>query len=477
MEFEPVIGLEVHVELNTASKIFCSCPTTFGSPPNSNVCPVCCGMPGVLPVLNGAAMEKAALAGLALEGTISSFTRFDRKQYFYPDLPKGYQISQLDHPVMRNGRIVLETETGPRTIRINRLHLEEDAGKLLHSETPGDDASRVDLNRAGVPLIEIVSEPDIGSAKEAVQYLVELRKIMKFSGVSDVNMEEGSLRCDANVSIRPKGEAKLGTRVEIKNMNSFRYIEKAINHEIKRQTRVIEEGGRIVQETRLYDSGADRTIAMRSKEEANDYRYFPEPDLVPYMFDAATVEKIRSSLPELPGSLRKKFAETYGLPAYDADLLSSERPVAVLFEETAKLTKNPKTVSNWIMTDVLKFLNDSGTPPEKLALTPLHLAELIASVEKGTLSGKMAKEVLAETLSTGKSPAEIVKEKGLVQESDSGKLETVADEVLAENADAVAKYKSGKTGVLGALVGAMMKKTAGRANPKLCNEILARKLS
>lgn len=477
MEFEAVIGLEVHVELNTASKVFCSCPTRFGAAPNSQVCPVCAGFPGALPVLNAEALRKAVLAGLALEGEISPVIRFDRKQYFYPDLPKGYQISQLEHPVMRNGRLTIRTESGEKTVRINRLHLEEDAGKLLHAEDSGEEASHVDLNRAGVPLIEIVSEPDLSSAKEAVAYLTELRKVMKFIGVSDVNMEEGSLRCDANVSVRPKGEARLGTRVEIKNMNSFRFLERAVQYEVRRQVRVLEEGGTVAQETRLYDPDEDRTYVMRTKEEAEDYRYFPDPDLPLFVLAAEEVERLRALLPELPAAMRRRFVAEYGLPEYDADLLTSERALATLFEGAARMSGRPKAVANWIMGEVLKHLNTTAAAPEDLRLTPEHLAELVGLVERGTLSSTMAKEVLAETLTTGRAPSAVVAERGLAQESDAARLEALADEVIAENAEAVAKYRAGKTGVLGALVGAMMKKTGGRANPRLCNEILARKLS
>jgi len=473
MDFEPVIGLEVHVELNTKSKIFCSCSTNFGDAPNSNVCPVCCGMPGTLPVLNEEALLKACLAGLALDGTILPVTRFDRKQYFYPDLPKGYQISQLDFPVMKNGKIIIETENGPKVIRINRLHLEEDAGKLLHSEN----GSLVDLNRAGVPLIEIVSEPDLSSAKEAVKYLVELRKIMKFAGVSDVNMEEGSLRCDANVSVRPVGSQKLGTRVEIKNMNSFRFAEKAIQYEIERQVKILKEGKKVLQETRLYDSQKDITVSMRSKEEAEDYRYFPEPDLLPFVFDEKLLKTLKESLPVMPSKLKAKFIEDYSLPSYDAEILSSEPFFANLFEETAKKVKNPKTVSNWIMTEIMKFLNETKKDPNSLNFSSDYLAELINSVEEGIINSNSAKEVLSESLKTGKSPLAVIKDRGIMQVSDENELSKLVDEVLLENPDLVDKYRSGKNTVFGALMGAVMKKSKGKANPQLCNKILREKLS
>jgi len=475
MEFEPVIGLEVHVELNTKSKIFCGCSTNFGDPPNSNTCPVCCGMPGVLPVLNSMVLEKAVRAGLALGGTAAEYSRFDRKQYFYPDLPKGYQISQLNYPIVKGGEIVIKTGTGEKKIRINRLHMEEDAGKLIHSE---DESGRsfVDLNRAGVPLIEIVSEPDLASAREAFLYLTELKKIMKYVGVSDCNMEEGSLRCDANVSIRPKGSPTLGTKAEIKNMNSFKFVEKAIEHEISRQIGVVESGGRVVQETRLWDSAEGKTHSMRSKEEANDYRYFPEPDLTPLVIDKAWVDKIRAGLPELHMKLRERFMSEFGLPEYDADVLTADRCMAELFLATVKLHPRAKAVSNWMMGEVSKYLNDNGIEASELGLEPGRLAELLDAIEDGTISAKIAKDLFVETVKTGKSPRVLIGEKGLSQVSDSAEIGKVVDETIAENRDLVEKYRSGKTNVLGALVGQVMKKTRGKANPKVCNEILLKKL-
>ena len=475
MEFEPVIGLEVHVELNTNSKIFCSCSTEFGKSPNSNVCPVCAGMPGVLPVLNGEALKKAILAGLALNGTIPEFSRFDRKQYFYPDLPKGYQISQLNYPVMKDGYVTINVKGKQKKIRVNRLHMEEDAGKLIHES--GFDGSLVDLNRAGVPLVEIVTEPEISSAEEAYLYLVELKKIMKYIGVSDCNMEEGSLRCDANVSVRPKGQKELGTKAEVKNVNSFRFVEKAIEIEIKRQIKLIEEGGRVVQETRLYNADENKTYSMRSKEEANDYRYFPEPDLVPLKNDFKFVASIRESLPELHYQVKERFIKDMKLSEYDAEFISSEKPMADFFEKVLKHYDVPKNIANWIMGDIAKYLNDNKIEMEKLELKPEFLAKMLKMIETNVISSKIGKDLLTEMITTGKDPDDIVKEKGMVQISDTGELEKIIDQVLADSPDNVALYKSGKTSIIGFFVGQVMKKTQGKANPKLCNEILAKKLA
>lgn len=476
MEFEAVIGLEVHVELNTKSKIFCSCSTEFGSPPNSHVCPVCAGMPGVLPVLNDEALKKAILAGLALGGTIPEFSRFDRKQYFYPDLPKGYQISQLNYPVMKSGHIDISKNGESKRIRINRLHMEEDAGKLVHSEDSGSDGSLVDLNRAGVPLVEIVTEPDLTTPEEAYLYLVELKKILKYVDISDCNMEEGSLRCDANVSVRPKGETKLGTKAEIKNVNSFRFVEKAIEYEIKRQIRLIEEGGRVVQETRLYDSNENKTYSMRSKEEANDYRYFPEPDLVPLKNTSAFVDAIRKTMPELPQQIKKRFIEQLGLPEYDADFISSDKSLSDFFQSVLKGYDNPKNASNWIMGDLSKYLNDNKLEMSQVSLNPLHMGKMLSMIDSGLISVKIGKSLLPEMIVSGKDPDSIVQEKGLVQISDSSALEKMVDEVLASNQENVASYKAGKTGLLGSFVGQVMKKSQGKANPKMVNEILLKKL-
>ncbi len=477
MEFEAVIGLEVHVELNTKSKIFCSCSTEFGKTPNSNVCPVCAGMPGVLPVLNAEALKKAILAGLSLNGTIPEFSRFDRKQYFYPDLPKGYQISQLDYPVMKDGFVNINVNGKEKKIRINRLHMEEDAGKLVHLEDSSEAGSLVDLNRAGVPLVEIVSEPDLSSPEEAYLYLVELKKIMKYIDVSDCNMEEGSLRCDANVSVRPKGETKLGTKAEIKNVNSFKFVEKAIEYEIKRQVRLIEEGGRVVQETRLYDSDENKTYSMRSKEEANDYRYFPEPDLVPLKNDKAFVDSIRKNLPELHYQVKDKLIRKYGLSDYDAEFISNEKPLADYFQVVLKHYDQPKNVANWLMGDISKYLNDNRIEFGSLGLNPEYLAKMLKMIDSSLISSKIGKTLLVDMIMSGKDPDALVKEKGLVQISDSGELEKIIDEVLGANTENVASYKAGKTGLLGSFVGQVMKKTQGKANPKLVNEILLKKLS
>ena len=475
MEFEAVIGLEVHAQLLTNTKIFCGCPTKFGAEPNSQTCPICLGMPGVLPVLNKKVVEYAMKAALATGCEIQPMSRFARKNYFYPDLPKGYQISQYELPIALRGHIDIPVEGGHKRIGITRIHMEEDAGKSLHEGIAG--ASHVDLNRAGTPLIEIVSEPDMRGSDEAVEYLKRLRAILMYLEVCDGNMEEGSFRCDANVSIMPKGETKFGTRAELKNINSFRFVQKAIEYEIKRQKSLIMDGGKVVQETRLWDTQKNVTVSMRGKEEAHDYRYFPDPDLVPIEISPEWIEDVIKQLPELPAQKVKRFMAEYGIPEYDAEVLSVSKALANYYEETAKLSGQPKAASNWIMGDLLRFLKEDDREIEESPVTPKHIAEMIKLMDDGTISGKIAKTVMEEMYKTGKAPEEIVKEKGLVQVTDTGALEKVIDEVLAENADSVAAYRSGKDKLFGFFVGQVMKKSQGKANPGAVNELLKKKLA
>ena len=474
MEFETVIGLEVHAQLLTDTKIFCGCPTRFGAEPNSQTCPICLGMPGVLPALNKKVVEYAMKAALATGCEIQPMSRFARKNYFYPDLPKGYQISQYELPIALRGHIDIPLGGGHKRIGITRIHMEEDAGKSLHEGIAG--ASHVDLNRAGTPLIEIVSEPDMRSSEEAVEYLKRLRAILMYLEVCDGNMEEGSFRCDANVSIMPKGETKFGTRAELKNINSFRFVQKAIEYEIKRQKALIMDGGKVVQETRLWDTQKGITVSMRGKEEAHDYRYFPDPDLVPIEIDNGWIEKIRKTLPELPSDKVKRFVADYGIPEYDAEVLSISRALANYYEETARLSGQPKAASNWIMGDLLRFLKEDDREIEESSVTPTHIAEMIKLIDNGTISGKIAKTVMEEMYKTGKMPEDVVKEKGLVQVTDTGAIEKVIDEVLAENADSVAAYRSGKEKLFGFFVGQVMKKSQGKANPAMLNDLLKKKL-
>ena len=475
MEFETVIGLEVHAQLLTDTKIFCGCPTRFGAEPNSQTCPICLGMPGVLPVLNKKVVEYAMKAALATECEIQPMNRFARKNYFYPDLPKGYQISQYELPIALKGHIDIPVEGYHKRIGITRIHMEEDAGKSLHEGIAG--ASHVDLNRAGTPLIEIVSEPDMRSSDEAVEYLKRLRAILMYLGVCDGNMEEGSFRCDANVSIMPKGETKFGTRAELKNINSFRFVQKAIEYEIKRQKALIMEGGKVVQETRLWDTQKGITVSMRGKEEAHDYRYFPDPDLVPVEIGNDWIEKIRKTLPELPSDKVKRFTAEYGIPEYDAEVLSVSRTLANYYEDTARLSGQPKAASNWIMGDLLRFLKEDDKEIEESPVSPRHIAEMIKLIDNGTISGKIAKTVMEEMYKTGRMPEDVVKEKGLVQVTDTGAIEKVIDEVLAENADSVAAYRSGKDKLFGFFVGQVMKKSQGKANPGTVNDLLKKKLA
>jgi aspartyl-tRNA(Asn)/glutamyl-tRNA(Gln) amidotransferase subunit B len=475
MEYEAVIGLEVHAQLLTDSKIFCSCSTRFGAEPNTQVCPICLGMPGVLPVLNKKALEFAIRAALATNCRVSPRSRFARKNYFYPDLPKGYQISQYEEPLSTGGWLEIESNGLKKRVRIRRIHLEEDAGKLIHEDS--EDWSYVDLNRAGVPLIEIVSEPDISSPEEAVSYLKKLRSILVYIGVCDGNMEEGSLRCDANVSIRPKGSGELGTKTEIKNVNSFKFIQKALEYEIRRQISLLESGDRVVQETRLFDSNRGVTFSMRSKEEAHDYRYFPDPDLLPVTVDSRLIEEIRGSLPELPDARFKRFVEEYGIPAYDAEILTSSKEIADYFEGCLKHYDRPKAVSNWIMTEVLRELKGEGEGIREFRVTPERLAELLKLIDDGTISGKMAKDVFGEMVLTGKAAGEIVSEKGVKQISDHLEIERVVSLVIEKNPNELSRYRAGQEKLLGFFVGEVMKATQGKANPKLVNEILKKKLS
>jgi aspartyl-tRNA(Asn)/glutamyl-tRNA(Gln) amidotransferase subunit B len=469
-KYETVIGLEVHVELHTKSKIFCGCSTEFGAPPNSHTCPVCLGHPGVLPVLNRQAVDYAMKAAMALNCEIGDVSKFDRKNYFYPDSPKAYQISQFDQPIGLNGDMDIEVDGKTKRIGITRLHLEEDAGKLTHVD--GGYASLVDFNRVGTPLVEIVSEPDISSPEEARAYLEKLRAIMQYCDVSDVKMEEGSLRCDANISLRPWGEQKLGTKAELKNMNSFRGVQRGLEYEQLRQAEILDEGGRVAQETRRWDEAQGRTLTMRSKEEAHDYRYFPDPDLVTLHIDAAWKERIRASIPELPDARKARYTAELGLPDYDAGVITSSKALADLFESSLEHTTDAKAVSNWIMGDLLAHLNSNNLELSDVKLTGQGLGEMIGLIGKGTISSKIAKTVFKEMLSSGKLPQQIVEEQGLVQISDEGAILAIVQEVIAENPASVADYKAGKDKAIGFLVGQVMKRSKGKANPGLANKLL-----
>ncbi|HVZ81692.1 MAG TPA: Asp-tRNA(Asn)/Glu-tRNA(Gln) amidotransferase subunit GatB [bacterium] len=481
MEWEPVIGLEVHVELKTNTKLFCGCPTVFGNDSNTQVCPICLGLPGTLPVMNAKAVEFAVKIGHALNCTISKYSKMDRKNYYYPDLAKAYQISQYDKPLNYDGHLEITTKEGTKRIGITRAHLEEDAGKLVHQggkagRLDSSDYSLADYNRAGIPLVEIVSEPDIRSAEEAYAYLTELKSILLYTGVSDCNMEEGSLRCDANVSVRPKGQEKFGTKAEIKNMNSFRFAKQAMEYEIKRQIALLEKGERVVQESRLWDVTENKTKPMRSKEEAHDYRYFPEPDLVPIVLNEDYVQKIKQALPELPGAKRERLCKAYGLTPYDAGVLTSEQELADWFEAGAKLSKSPKGFANWMMGDMAAKMKEQEKGLKDLKFDQKKLAELVDLVEGGTINSKQAKEVFAEMFDLGVSPAEVVKSRGMAQVSDPKAIEAAVDKVLSENPSVVADYKGGKQGVIGFLVGKVMQASQGKANPKLVNDVLKNKL-
>ncbi len=487
MEFDPVIGLEVHAQLLTKSKLFCGCSTEFGAPPNSNTCPVCLGLPGALPVLNVGAVRMAVRAACALGCRINTTSIFARKNYFYPDLPKGYQISQFDTPLGEHGSVRVYTgerrDTGKiinrteKVFGITRLHLEEDAGKSIHEGLAEcESKSYVNLNRSGVPLAEIVSEPDFRSSQEAYDYLTHLRKTLLYLGVCDGNMEEGSLRCDANVSVRPRGAPQFGTKVEIKNLNSFRYLQKALDYEIGRQVRCLAEGERIVQETRLWDEGRGCTFPMRTKEEAHDYRYFPEPDLPPLKLDPAWVEELQRSLPELPHAKFERFISEYGLPGDDAFLLTATAGLADYFEECARLCANPRAAANWIMGDLTYELKRSGREIEDCAVPPARLADLLRMIDSGQISGKIAKTVFEQIFKTGEEPAAVVQRLGLTQVSDEAALASVIDKVLAANPKQLAEFRSGKEKLLGYFVGQVMKETKGQANPQVLNELLGKRL-
>jgi aspartyl-tRNA(Asn)/glutamyl-tRNA(Gln) amidotransferase subunit B len=473
--FEAVIGLEIHAQLLTESKIFCGCSTKFGAPPNTNVCAVCLGLPGALPVLNRRAVEFAVRAAHALNCTVHHTSIFARKNYFYPDLPKGYQISQYERPVATAGFIEYPSERGARRVGITRVHLEEDAGKSLHEGfADSDRKTYLDFNRSGVPLIEIVSEPDLRSAAEAGEFFSRLRSILVAIGVNDGNMEEGSLRCDANVSVRPSGTAAFGTKTEVKNLNSFRYVQKALEYEIERQIGVLRGGGRVVQETRLWDVAAARTVSMRSKEEAHDYRYFPEPDVPPLQLDAAWIEKIREGMPELPEARRKRFIEHYALPEYDAALLTQSPALAAYFEQTAAAAGNAKAASNWIMGDVLRKTNELGIGIERVPLAPAALAGLIRLIDLGTITGPIAKEVFEKMWGSSRAADEIVAAEGLARIDDDAAVEQAVREVIAANDGAAAQYRAGKQQTFGFLVGQVMKATKGKANPTLVNQMMRR---
>lgn len=476
-KYEVVIGLEVHVQLGTNTKIFSVAPNAFGEDPNTLVTPLCLGMPGTLPVLNKGAVELAVKAGLALHCSIRPVSVFARKNYFYPDLPKGYQISQYDQPINEHGWLDIEVDGETKRIGITRAHMEEDAGKSIH-EGFKDSAkySYVDLNRCGAPLIEIVSEPDLRSADEAYAYLTELKLAMQFAGVSNCDMEKGQLRCDANVSVRPWGQAEFGTKVEIKNLNSFRFVKMAIDYEVARQVGVVEAGGTIVQETRLYNVGSGETVSMRSKEHAHDYRYFPEPDLLPLRISKEWLAAIEASMPELPADRRKRFVAELGLREYDAQVLTATRELSDYFEEAARVSGNAKTASNWVTGDVMGALKNAGKEIEDSPVSAAQLGELLALIEKGEISGKLAKEIFAKMMETGDSAPAIIEREGLKQISDSGELEKIVDGVIAGNPAQVAQYKGGKTTVIGFLVGQVMKASRGQANPQAVNDILRRKL-
>ena len=480
MIFEPVIGLEIHAHLLTASKIFCGCSTAFGAEPNTHVCPVCLGLPGALPVLNRAAVDFAIRAALALGCTIHDMSIFARKNYFYPDLPKGYQISQYEQPIATAGVLEFSSAAANGEIRrvgITRVHMEEDAGKSLHEGfADSDRKTYVDFNRSGVPLIEIVTDPDLRSASDAAEFFSRLRGILVWLGVNDGNMEEGSLRCDANVSVRPMGTATLGTKAEVKNLNSFRFLQKALEHEIARQIEVLRDGGRVVQETRLWDADAGRTVSMRSKEEAHDYRYFPEPDLPPVSVDAERIARIRAAMPELPDARRRRLVEAFGLPDYDAGQLTQSRGLTDYFEAAVRAGAPAKAASNWIMGELARVLKEHGADIASSPLTAERLAGLIALIEKGTISGSMAKGVFEKMCASNQTADAIVAAEGLAQIDDESQIVGLIAEVLAAHPDAVTQYQGGKTTTFGFLVGKVMKAAAGKANPKRVNELLKRAL-
>ena len=476
MDFEPVIGLEVHAQLKTKSKIFCGCSTAFGSPPNTNTCQVCLGMPGVLPVLNRKVVEYTIRMALATHCTITSPNRFARKNYFYPDLPKGYQISQFELPIAEHGWLEIEGDGAQKRIGITRIHMEEDAGKLVHDER--EPRSYVDLNRTGVPLMEIVSEPDIRSPEEATAYLKKLHAILRYLDICDGNMQEGSFRCDANISLRPVGREEFGTRTELKNMNSFRNVQRALEYEIRRQRDILLDGGRVVQETLLWDADRNVTNSMRGKEEAHDYRYFPDPDLIPVVIDKEWIENTRKTLPELPDERRQRFISALGMPEYDAEVLTSSKDLADYFEAALAVYPQAKKLSNWMMTELMRELKGedsidiSGCP-----ITPENLGGLLKMIDAGTISGKIAKSLFMDMLASGKDAETLVQEKNLVQVSDEGELLAMVREIVAANPAQAADYKAGKTKLMGYFVGQLMQRTKGRANPKLANRLFAQELA
>ncbi|MGA4721422.1 Asp-tRNA(Asn)/Glu-tRNA(Gln) amidotransferase subunit GatB [Fictibacillus nanhaiensis] len=471
-EFETIIGLEVHVELKTNTKIFCGCSTNFGAPPNTNVCPICLGHPGVLPVVNHQAVDFSMRAALALNCEINRETKFDRKNYFYPDNPKAYQVSQFDKPIGENGWIEIEVGGNKKKIGITRIHMEEDAGKLTHTA----DGSLVDLNRQGTPLVEIVSEPDIRTPEEAYAYLEKLKAIIQYTGVSDCKMEEGSLRCDANISIRPVGQEKFGTKAELKNLNSFAFVQKGLEHEEKRQREVVSAGGEILQETRRYDEATKTTILMRVKEGSDDYRYFPEPDLVSIFIDEEWMDRVKSDIPELPDARQKRYVGDFGLPEYDAKVLTMTKEMADFFEATITAGADAKQASNWIMGEVSAYLNNENKELDQTALTAEGLAGMIKLIADGTISNKIAKTVFKELIENGGDAEKIVKEKGLVQISDEGAIREIVVKILDANEQSVADYKDGKEKAVGFLVGQVMKETKGKANPPLVNKLIVEEL-
>jgi aspartyl-tRNA(Asn)/glutamyl-tRNA(Gln) amidotransferase subunit B len=478
MRYEPVIGLEVHSQLLTEFKIFCGCSTRFGEKPNQNTCPVCLGFPGVLPVLNKRVVVFAIRGGLATHCEIAHYSRWARKNYFYPDLPKGYQISQYELPLCRNGYVDIAANGAKKRIRLTRIHMEEDTGKNIHAAR--GDYSLVDFNRSGVPLLEIVSEPDIRSSDEASKYLKNLRAILQYLEICDGNMEEGSFRCDANISVRPEGSTTLGVKVEVKNMNSFKAVEKALEYEIQRQTQTLSEGGKLIQETRLWDAELEVTRSMRSKEYAHDYRYFPDPDLLPLVIDERWIEEIKASLPELPEKRKERFISDYSLPVYDAELLTSRKDVADYFEKAVKNHSNPKVISNWVMGDLFRVIKERQLDERfyiaDWPVSPEHLAEMVRMIDEGKISGKMAKSLFEEMSERGESPQKIVQEKGLEQLTDLDSIEKAVDHVIASHPQQVSDYRAGKGKVFSFLVGQVMKATQGKANPQIVNEMLRKKL-